>query len=106
MCPNCTVIIVCLTSGSLLKYIVFFMLIARAQVRQQHLSRLCLNSVEFLLSAVQQEFDPRLVKRETSGLCYGAGFSVSEVTSGLTLGFRSYDAGSLLTGVDLHGNLC
>ena len=34
----------------------------------------------------------------TSALYYEAGFSVSEVTSGLTLGFRSYDAGSLLTG--------
>ena len=41
-----------------------------------------------------------------SALYYEAGFAVSKVTSGLTLGFRSYDAGSLLTGVDLHGNLC
>lgn len=42
----------------------------------------------------------------TSGLYYKAGFAVSEVTSGLALGFRSYDTGSLLTRVDLHGNLC
>ena len=37
---------------------------------------------------------------------YEAGFSLSKVTSGLTLGFGSYDAGSHLTGVDLHGNIC
>ena len=42
----------------------------------------------------------------TRGLYYEAGFSLSELTSGKTLGFRSYDAGSLLSGLDLHGNLC
>ena len=42
----------------------------------------------------------------TRGLHYEAGFSLSELTSGKTLGFRSYDAGLLLSGLDLHGNLC
>ena len=40
------------------------------------------------------------------GLYYEAGFSLSGLTSGKTLGFRSYDAGSLFSGLDLHGNLC
>ena len=43
-------------------------------------------------------WDQRLV------LYYGAGFGVSEVTSGLTLGFPSYNSGLLLTGVYCHGN--
>ena len=43
---------------------------------------------------------------DSRGLYYEAGFSLSELTSGKTLGFRSYDAGSLLTRLDLHGNLC
>ena len=35
------------------------------------------------------------------------GFGVIGVTSGLTLqGFPSYEGGSLLTGVDRHGNFC
>ena len=40
------------------------------------------------------------------GLYYEAGFSLSGLTSGKTLGFRSYDAGSLFSGLDLHGNWC
>ncbi len=43
---------------------------------------------------------------ESRGLYYEAGFGVSEVTSGLTLGFQDYDGGSLLTGVHRHGNFC
>lgn len=35
---------------------------------------------------------------------YKAGFDVSEVTSGLSPGFQSYDVGSLLTGVHRHSN--
>ena len=30
---------------------------------------------------------------------------VSEVTSGLTLGFQLYNSGSLLTGINHHGNV-
>lgn len=45
----------------------------------------------------------------TWGLCYQAGFEVIEITSGLTLFicfvFLSYEACSLLTRVNLHGNL-
>ena len=43
---------------------------------------------------------------QTRGLYYEAGFSLSELTSGKTRGFRSYNAGSLFSGLDLHGNLC
>ena len=44
--------------------------------------------------------------QQTRGLYYEAGFSLSQLTSGKTLAFRSYDAGSLFSGLDLHGNLC
>ena len=44
--------------------------------------------------------------KHTRGLYYEAGFCLIEVTSGLTLGFPSYDTGSLLTRVNHHGNLC
>ena len=40
------------------------------------------------------------------GLYYKAGFSLSRLTSGKTRAFRSYDAGSLFSGLDPHGNLC
>ena len=41
-----------------------------------------------------------------TGLYYESRFAVSEVTSGLTQGFLYYDGGSLVTGVDRHGNTC
>ena len=40
--------------------------------------------------------------RSTWGLHYRAGSSLSGLTSGNTLGFPSYDAGSLFSGLDLH----
>ena len=52
----------------------------------------------FIIVTVQQQF--------TRGLYYEAGFSLSRLTSGKTRAFRSYDAGSLFSGLDLHGNLC
>ena len=51
---------------------------------------------------IPYHYKPRLI----GGLYYEAGFSLIEVNSGLTLGFPYYEAGSLLTGVNLHGNLC
>lgn len=44
--------------------------------------------------------------RPTRGLCYGTGFWLIWVTSGLTLGFLYYEGGSLLNRVTHHGNLC
>lgn len=38
-------------------------------------------------------------------MCYKAGFSVIQVTSGLPLGFLYYEDGLILTGVYHHGNL-
>ena len=43
---------------------------------------------------------------DTRGLYYEAGFSLSGLTSGKSLAFRSYDAGSLFSRLDFHGNLC
>lgn len=43
---------------------------------------------------------------DTWGLYYRAGFSFFKVTSGFTLDFLSNDTGSLLTGINHHGNLC
>ena len=42
----------------------------------------------------------------TRGLYYEARFGVSEVTSGSTPGFLYYEGGSLVIGVDRHGNIC
>ena len=39
------------------------------------------------------------------GLYYEAGFSLSRLTKGKSLAFRSYDAGSLFSRLDFHGNL-
>jgi len=40
------------------------------------------------------------------GLYYEAGFSLSRLNSGKSRAFRSYDAGSLFSRLDFHGNLC
>lgn len=42
----------------------------------------------------------------TRGLYFEAGFPLIEVTSGFTLDFLSYDPGSLVTGLNLHGYSC
>ena len=49
---------------------------------------------------------PHLTQHLTWGLYYEARFGVSEVTSGSTPGFLYYEGGSLVIGVDRHGNIC
>ena len=44
--------------------------------------------------------------RKTWGFYYKSRFGVNEVTSGSTQGFLYHDGGSLVTGVDRHGNTC
>ncbi len=57
-----------------------------------------------LLSSSYQKINKAVV-REVRGLYYIARFGVSEVTSGLTLGFQGYNGSSLLSRVYRHGNL-
>ena len=46
------------------------------------------------------------VLKYTRSLYYESRFGVNEVTSGSTQGFLYHDGGSLVTGVDRHGNTC
>ena len=48
----------------------------------------------------------RVTQYVARGLYYEARFGFSEVTSGSTPGFLYYEGGSLVIGVDRHGNIC
>ena len=55
---------------------------------------------------MQHKLIVRVTDSFTWGLYYKSRFGVNEVTSGSTQGFLYHDGGSLVTGVDCHGNTC